>query len=268
MARRARSAAPPAASFSPPAAALLPPPPPARPARSLLFYAITVISLNLLWGAAQERVGTHEFCTGSGDCAVFREIPCMNLLQALLATLVAYAAIAWQGAAFRRVGGALDLLPPSLSHTIASPVGYMAMGYIPFPLYILVSSCKLIPVLLVGVLLNPSLARPLQDYASALVMTEGVLLYSSAQIAGGAHGKEEASFYDTFLGFPVSGAAQLCVGVALTLSNLFLEGFTNAAQDRVNIRHKAAGSRPVPALQMMAECVARAALSPRNCAGR
>ena len=201
-----------------------------------------------------------QFCAPAGAggaaaaCEVFREIPLMNFIQAGLATAVAYACILFQGKRFQRVGHALDLLPPAVTHTIASPVGYMAMGYIPFPLYILVSSCKLIPVLLVGVLLNPSNARPLQDYVSAVIMTEGVVLYSNAQ----KHGEEApGTFYDTFLGFSLKGLplVQLCVGVGLTLSNLFLEGFTNGAQDRVNLAHKAAGRRTMPSLQMMAECV-------------
>ena len=227
---------------------------PARPRASLLFYSVTIISLNLLWGYAQERVGTQQFCAGDAECEVFREIPCMNLLQSLLATVVAYLCIWYKGASFQRVGHPLDLLPPAITHTIASPVGYLGMGYIPFPLYILVSSCKLIPVLLVGVLLNPADPRPLQDFFSALIMTEGVLLYSSAQLGAKASESTDAQeFFSTFLGLPVSGLLQVCVGVGLTLGNLFLEGFTNASQDRVNLRHRAAGRRTIPSLQMMAD---------------
>ena len=49
------------------------------------------------------------------------------------------------------------------------------MRFIPFPLYILVSSCKLIPVLLVGVLVNRGIARGPQDFFSALAGRAAVL---------------------------------------------------------------------------------------------
>ena len=43
----------------------------------------------------------------------------------------------------------------------------------------------------------------------------------------------------------------MALGVGLTLTNLFLEGFTNAWQDRLNKRHRDAGRGGVPALQLM-----------------
>jgi len=202
----------------------------------------------LLWGYTQELIADQGY--GSEE-EKFREIPVMNLFQAALATAVAYGCILYKGKGFERVGGALDLLPPAISHTIASPIGYMGMSFIPFPLYILVSSCKLIPVLLVGVLVNPGFKRSLQDYFSAMIMVEGVMLYSSAQITS-SHAPA-AGYEDTFLGFKLAPFLQVCVGVLLTLTNLFMEGFTNAAQDRVNLRLKAAGKRKVSSLQMMAE---------------
>ena len=212
-----------------------------------------------MWAWAQELVGATAYGTCSqpsdANCERFRSIPVMNLLQALLASAVAAACIWWRGAAFKRVGPMTDLLPAALCHTVASPVGYLAMRFIPFPLYILVSSCKLIPVLLVGVLMNPGVARGPQDYFSALIMTQGVLLYSGAKaLEGGAHAAAAAGKHaraGAFLGVPVGDAAAVLLGVGLTLANLVLEGFTNAWQDRLNKRHRDAGRGSVPALQLM-----------------
>lgn len=228
--------------------------------RPLLYFIFIIISLTLLWGYAQERVGAQPYCEGEGaarqKCERFASIPVMNFIQAVFATFVSYACIWLMGPKFQRVGSVWDLLPASTSHTIASPLGYSALGYINFPLYILVSSCKLIPVLLAGVLVNRK-PRPLQDYFSALLMTEGVLLYSSVQAAnmekGGGHAPAWDSHTKYFLGFPLTPLACVFVGVALTVTNLLLEGFTNASQDRVNLINRKAGGKGVPSIQMMAE---------------
>jgi len=179
----------------------------------------------------------------------------MNVSQAFIATLISYACIFFLGSKFQRVGSIWDLAPASICHTIASPIGYLAMRYIDFPLYIVVSSCKLIPVLLVGVLVNRG-ARPLQDYLSAILMSEGVMLWMlipNTVNSSSGHGGEISKPEDNFLGISLSPLGSVFVGVFLTASNLFLEGFTNASQDRVNILNKAAGRRSVPSLQMMAE---------------
>jgi hypothetical protein len=54
-----------------------------------------------------------------------------------------------------------------------------------------------------GVLMNPANPRPLQDFFSAAIMTEGVLLYSSAQIAGGGI-RNKAHIFNNFLHFAKS----------------------------------------------------------------
>ena len=232
---------------------------PPQSKRPLLYYVFIIIGLTLLWGYAQERVGAQPYCEGEGagrQCERFVSIPVMNLIQAVFATATSFCCIWLMGDRYQRVGSVWDLLPASTSHTIASPLGYSALGYINFPLYILVSSCKLIPVLLAGVLVNRK-PRPLQDYFSALLMTEGVLLYSSVQAASmeksGGHSQDWDSHTKYFLGFPLTPLACILVGVALTVSNLLLEGFTNASQDRVNLIHREAGKKGVPSIQMMAE---------------
>jgi hypothetical protein len=233
----------------------------APPARLSVFaYALLIIPLNLVWAYAQELVGATAYgsCASPKDanCERFRSIPVMNLLQALLASAVASACIWWRGAAFKRAGPMLDMLPAALCHTVASPVGYLAMRFIPYPLYILVSSCKLIPVLLVGVLVNRGIARGAHDFFSALIMTQGVLLYSGAKAleAGGGGGAAAAARFSrvgSFLGLPLSEGAAVAVGVGLTVTNLVMEGFTNAWQDRLNKRLRDAGRAGIPALQMM-----------------
>jgi UDP-galactose transporter B1 len=224
----------------------------------LVFCAIGIISFNLLWGVVQERVGATSYCDASGErCERFRSIPVMNLLQAAISAAVAFAAtrLAAPVAHGARFG---DVFETSLCHTIASPVGYAAMAFIPYPLYVLVSSCKLIPVMAVGMLVNRE-ARPPSDYLSAAAMTQGVLLYSAKQIsgdggahAGGAHGggAHGATNARSIFGYELSEAAGVLVGIALTLVNLTMEGYTNASQDRLFKRGEKMGRPRIPGVQM------------------
>jgi UDP-galactose transporter B1 len=218
-----------------------------------------IVVFNLAWGYFQERVGAREYCSDGGGvdgaaaapvCERFASIPLMNLLQAVLATLVPALILQLRGAL-----GSPSLTPfahfvePSLCHTIASPVGYAAMRFIPYPLYVLVSSCKLVPVLVVGLIVNRRWPRPV-DYASATIMTGGIILYSIKQIAsasashaghGHHHPKGADSQSPSLFGVELDPAQTLVVGILCTLLNLSLEGYTNAAQDRIAIR--AAASR-------------------------
>ena len=176
----------------------------------LWAIACGILFFNLAWGLLQERVGgvAYGACSGSAplapegsvcgvgfsrrasdglctDCERFSAIPIMQLLQAAAAAGLAGGALALRGSVRSGESSFFDVLPAAVTHTIASPVGYVAMRFLPYPLYILVSSCKLVPVLLVGTWLN-GVRRPLQDVLSAGVMTQGVLLYAySAASAGG-----------------------------------------------------------------------------------
>jgi len=254
----------------------------------LVFCAAGIVAFNLAWGVVQERVGATDYCDALGEhCERFRGgIPVMGLMQAAAASAVGFAAITLFGAGEKKeaaaaeaaaAGGAgggaggggggggvsfFDFFETSLCHTIASPVGYFTMSFIPFPLYMLVSSCKLIPVMAVGMLVNGA-QRPASDYLSAAIMTQGVLLYSAHQIMGGGgggggdkgHGAKGhvhvGAPASTLFGFELDETSRLAAGVLFTLVNLTLEGYTNASQDRLFKRGKEKG-RPVQGIVMMA----------------
>jgi UDP-galactose transporter B1 len=228
-----------------------------------IYVAVGIIACNLGWGVVQERVGATKYCDANGEhCERFTSIPVMNVLQAAIAGVVAYA-VAYFDEKTRKVAhGATfyDFFETSLCHTIASPVGYAAMVFIPYPLYVLVSSCKLIPVMAVGMLVNRD-ARPMSDYLSAATMTQGVLLYSANQISGGdggghggGHGKHHgpSEGASTLLGFPLTDAMKLMIGISFTLINLSMEGYTNASQDRLFKRGEKLGKPRIPGVVMNA----------------
>ena len=90
---------------------------------------------------------------------------------------------------------------------------------------------------------------------SAAVMTQGVLLYAYAQMGGGGggagnHGKVSMVSDSTVFGIPLGAAGTIAFGILCVLTNLFLEGYTNAAQDRIfSLARKAA--KPLDAQLMM-----------------
>jgi UDP-galactose transporter B1 len=192
--------------------------------------------VNLLWGVFQERLGSTEYVASDGTRERFKAIPILNLAQAVAATVVA--------AAFWFTSGptapAADQPPfsaffkVSLCHTIASPVGYLSLIFLPYPLLVLASSMKLIPVMLVGMLVKKTGFSRLEIACGAIV-TAGVALYSTAQRAH--HSAAEAPAVTT-LHLPLVGkevelsyGLSLCIGLGLIAVNLSLEGFTNAYQD-------------------------------------
>ena len=173
----------------------------------------------------------------------------MNLLQAWISLFVARSFMYAQGLEPKNMPIKLfEFLPPALSHVVSSPVGYMAMRYIPYPLYILVSSCKLIPVMIVGMIINGNFPTKF-DLGSASIMTIGIILYSYTQIFGGgsnSHHENKDTHHDlpSLFGFTLDETGSLIVGILFTLTNLTLEGYTNACQDR--LFNKVTSSPPPP----------------------
>ena len=188
----------------------------------------------------------------------FASIPVLNFVQALIAACVGYA-IAYATGALRSPSPATaNPLVPSkgargtptagppflafwrvaLTHTIASPVGYSALAWIPYPLLVLVSSCKLVPVMLVSMAINRTVYGA-RDIASAAIMTTGVLLYSTSS-AGEGHGRHAHAGTHADGGGKGGSTAALytAIGIGLVLLNLSLEGYTNAGQDALLRTHK------------------------------
>ncbi|CAM9674799.1 unnamed protein product [Scytosiphon promiscuus] len=119
---------------------------------------------------------------------------------------------------------------PALTCTIASPFGYWSLSYINYPLQLLAKSCKLVPVMLVGVVMLGR-RHTRAEYMAVALITAGVALFS---LKRGAF--QEDSEKDS------GGGYTNLIGLTLVTVNLILDGVTNAEQDRINSRHKAPGS--------------------------
>eukprot|EP00903_Cladosiphon_okamuranus_P014364 g13336.t2 len=125
---------------------------------------------------------------------------------------------------------------PALSCTLASPFGYWSLSYITYPLLLLAKSCKLVPVMLVGVVMLGR-RHTRAEYLAVALITTGVALFSLKPEAFQEAALAKEGGGDT----PVGGSNNL-LGLALVSVNLILDGVTNAEQDRINNRFKAPGS--------------------------
>ena len=112
-----------------------------------------------------------------------------------------------------------EIMQVAVTNTLGSLFGYASLGYISFPLHILAKSCKLVPVMAMGFLMNGTRYSP-AEVASVACITVGLLVFAV---------KPGQTDYSTEL-----------TGVALVFTNLSLDGVTNALQDRVNKLHKPA----------------------------
>lgn len=70
--------------------------------------------------------------------------------------------------------------PSSISNSISSWAQYEALKYISFPIQVLSKSCKVIPVMLVGILVNRK-SYPLVEYVEALLITLGVTMFTLSE---------------------------------------------------------------------------------------
>ena len=134
-------------------------------------------------------------------------------------------------------------LKASLTSTFASPIGYMALKYITFPLMILTKSSKPVPVMLIGVTLYRRTFKWYQ-YVSVLLICGGISLYSaygskdSKKIEECMNpGSSENSFLIAAMAYLQQifepTLSKLVIGISLVLINLTLDGFTNNEQDKL-----------------------------------
>eukprot|EP01047_Picozoa_sp_COSAG01_P008203 COSAG01_NODE_320_length_18904_cov_45.662537_5_plen_214_part_00 len=178
----------------------------------------------LAWGWLQERLTTTAYgasdSEGSDGGERFVFISFLNLVQYGFACIVAQAAIGLGIAESKAVSSDRslhrDVVKVAVTNTLGSLFGYASLGYISFPLHILAKSCKLVPVMVMGFLINGT-RYSLTEVASVVCITVGLVIFAA---------KPGQSDYSTEL-----------AGVALVFTNLSLDGITNALQDRINRVH-------------------------------
>ncbi|KAJ1402816.1 UAA transporter, partial [Ochromonadaceae sp. CCMP2298] len=144
----------------------------------LLFCFLGLQVSYVLWGLAQEYLMTKTYSAGKFKSSAF----CVfgNRFLALLISLGIVM--------FRRFTAPKPITeapyyyyaPSSLSNTLSSWAQYESLKYISFPTQVLAKSCKIIPVMLVGILLNKK-TYPTRDYIESFLITLGVTMFSISE---------------------------------------------------------------------------------------
>ncbi|EWM21922.1 udp-glc gal endoplasmic reticulum nucleotide sugar transporter [Nannochloropsis gaditana] len=232
----------------------------------LMAKALGIYVCFIYWGFVQEKVTTTAYKSAAGrqeKPGIFNAMITLNAFMAAAATIV--------GVLLHQVNKGTTapfsiFWRPALSNTLASPIGYLSLRDISYPLLILVKNCKLLPVMLVGALVNGVRYKP-HEYAAVALISCGVMLFmfkgpevSDADVGhdsgwsksirtashprrsslGDAIARDNLWMIIQALGGMVysSFSLQELRGLCMAIINLLIDGFTNAEQDRINKKHR------------------------------
>ena len=188
---------------------------PVAEAKSPLTLAFCFVGLQasyLTWGYVQEKVMTTEYETGKFPSATF----CV-FSNRVLAIVVAAAVMVYQHGCVSVPAPMWAFAPCSLSNSLSSWGQYQSLHYVSFPLQTLTKSTKVIPVMLMGKLLNNK-KYAWVEYAEAACISLGVAMF----------GLSEGSSNNTGTQF---------LGVLLLALYVTSDSFTSQWQSRVYRSH-------------------------------
>lgn len=207
-------------------------------ALQLAVCVASIYAAYLSWAVLQERIATTPY---GPDKQVFRAALVLNTAQSTAATLTGAlylflrdrpaSARAFVHSIYgeRRIVAQFLLL--ACTSSLASPFGYASLRYIDYPTQILGKSCKLLPVMALGVLVYGR-SFPRHKYLIVAMVTAGVALFTLCADAGGqGHGGGKAKSKSK--GVEKSSAW----GLFLLSINLLLDGLTNSTQDQMFARY-------------------------------
>lgn len=182
--------------------------------RALLIFCFVGLQLSYLtWGYVQEKVMTTEYTTGRFPSATF----CV-FSNRVLAILVSLCLTLYRHRTMRLPAPLWVFAPCSLSNSLSSYGQYQSLRYVSFPLQTLSKSTKVIPVMLMGKVLN-SKSYAWIDYAEAAVISLGVSLFSFSE----SHPKKS---HET-----------RTIGILLLALYVVADSFTSQWQSRVYKSH-------------------------------
>jgi solute carrier family 35 (adenosine 3'-phospho 5'-phosphosulfate transporter), member B2 len=157
----------------------------------------------LVWGVVQEQLMTTEYSIGK-----FRSSTFCVFANRFLALIISMLIVGYQKYnSIESVGESKVVkdvpfyyyAPSSLSNTISSWAQYEALKFISFPTQVLSKSCKIIPVMIVGILLNRK-SYPVQEYFEAAAITMGVALFTFSEKTPSHDERTDSAYGLTLLG--------------------------------------------------------------------
>jgi UDP-galactose transporter B1 len=236
----------------------------------LLIKALGIYVCFIYWGFVQERVTTTTYQPAAGIDAKPGRFSAMATLNAFMAAAAMIVGLVLHQLTKGTTARFTTFWRPALSNTIASPIGYLALRDISYPLLILVKNCKLLPVMIVGAVVNGVRYRT-YEYVAVALISGGVMLFmvKGPQASGG--GRHHGGHHDISASYAVGGQSNKGVspledavardnlwlmvqamvgivassfslqelrGLCMAATNLLIDGFTNAEQDRINQKYR------------------------------
>lgn len=187
---------------------------------TLLVCAVGIYSSFLTWALVQEPLNTKVW---SNSKSRFQAPAIIAITQATVAMLVGIAYITWKNSKYKPMAFILDhkkeLALISFTQSASTPLATYSLQYVDYLTYMLAKSCKMMPVLLVHLLLYRT-SIPKHMKLVAVLVSIGVAIFT----LGGSNKKVHND----------KVVDQLSVGgFALLSLSLFLDGITNATQDKM-----------------------------------
>jgi UDP-galactose transporter B1 len=203
------------------------------------LYAAGIYICYVSWGVLQERISSTQY---GAELHYFRSFVVLNILQSIVCCLWACGYYVYHRIFVKSKHLRISLfhrdpalwwrcLQIALINAIASPFGYHSLKYISYPIMILAKSCKLVPVMVIGIVFFRQKYETYK-YMSVTLITMGVslfMLYSGQSPKSLSSVANNVSFGDYMIGF---------LFVAM---NLLLDGLTNASQDDLFMHYRVSG---------------------------
>jgi len=193
-------------------------------ANHLIFCFIGLQASYLTWGYVQEKVMTKEYSTGRFPSATF----CVFSNRALAVLVAAGMTLINHKGKLNIPASYFAFAPCALSNSLSSFGQYQALRYVAFPLQTISKSTKVIPVMLMGKVLNKK-TYPCVDYLEAAAISAGVALFSLANLSAEAFARGGTDG-DT-------GALGAWLGVMMLGLYVVSDSFTSQWQSRVYQAH-------------------------------
>jgi adenosine 3'-phospho 5'-phosphosulfate transporter B2 len=190
-------------------------------AMKLGFCAIGLQASYLTWGALQEQIMTQSYGEGD-DKEQFKSSQFLVFVNRILAFVAALAITQFTQQPKHTVP-VHKYSFPSLSNVMSSWFQYEALKFVSFPTQVVAKASKVIPVMLMGKLVNGQ-TYPAWEYGINVLLSMGVALFSFSQTADPSASEEEEG--------------NSAVGIFLLLGYLFFDSFTSNYQSALFKEHK------------------------------
>lgn len=188
----------------------------------LLFCVAGIYSAYLTQGIVSENLAIKKYGPGKER---FNALEALNGAQALSCFVWAWI-ICFAMEKTGRISAADTASWKSywiagFTNSLGPALGMVALKNITYSAQVLVKSCKMVPVMLMGTILHKKTYSTI-EYICMTLVGVGVAMF----------GKKSSHKVTSQLADPNTG-----LGYGLCLANLALDGYTNAAQDEINKHH-------------------------------